>query len=408
MDRVLGLVLAGGRVDELQALTEKRPKAALPVFGCYRFIDFALSNLMHAGVRNVGVLSQYRPYSLMRHIGTGEHWDFVGRSRGIRLLPPYRGLHESDWYKGTADAVYQNLSFIDEFKPRDVLIVAADHVYRMDYRPLVKYHRERKADATVSFAMLRSMHSRFGYGVLGSEGKLTKYVEKPETPPSNLVSMTVYLFRTDVLKEALRTNARDATHEFGQDIIPLVMKANRVFGYRFKGYWSYARTVQAYVQTNRDLIRGRIDLKQWQIRTNLLERCVRADRLPAWMADDVRHSVISEGCRISGSVRNSVLSPGVVVEPGARIIDSIVFHDVVVGGGAVVRGAICDKDVRIGREAVISGESDHDQGKKPECATVIIGKGMEIPPGTQIGAGSVLYSSATDVPPDIAPGSVLR
>ena len=161
MKSVLAMILAGGRVDELLALTEKRPKAALPIFGTYRIIDFTLSNMMHSGIDNVGVLSQYRPYSLTRHIGTGEHWDFTGRKRGVRILPPYQGFHESDWYKGTADAVFQNVSYIEEYNPEHVLIAAGDHVYRMDYRELVKFHVENKADLTVCFTKAKEKSSWF-------------------------------------------------------------------------------------------------------------------------------------------------------------------------------------------------------------------------------------------------------
>ncbi|MBE0433814.1 glucose-1-phosphate adenylyltransferase, partial [candidate division WOR-3 bacterium] len=188
---ILAMVLAGGRVDELLCLTEHRPKSALPVFATYRIIDFVLSNLMHAGIRHVGVLSQYRPHALVRHVGTGEHWDFVGRGRGIRLLPPYRGLRASDWYKGTADAVYQNMSYIETFKPEHVLIASADHIYRMDYRPFIRFHVDNDADATVSFTRMKKRSSRFGYGVIDRQGRLLDYQEKPDRPPSAWISMTL-------------------------------------------------------------------------------------------------------------------------------------------------------------------------------------------------------------------------
>jgi glucose-1-phosphate adenylyltransferase len=166
MSSVLAMVLAGGRVDELLCLTEMRPKSALPVFATHRIIDFVLSNLMHAGISNVGVLSQYRPSALVRHIGTGEHWDFIGRSRDIRMLPPYRGSKASDWYKGTADAVFQNISYIDQFRPEHLLVASADHIYRMDYRPFIEFHISHDADATVCFTRMKKKSSRFGYGVL--------------------------------------------------------------------------------------------------------------------------------------------------------------------------------------------------------------------------------------------------
>ncbi len=331
MSNVLAMVLAGGRVDELLCLTEMRPKSALPVFATYRIIDFVLSNLMHAGITNAGVLSQYRPYALVRHIGTGEHWDFVGRSRDIRMLPPYRGSRASDWYKGTADAVYQNISFIENFRPEHLLVLSADHVYRMDYRPLIEFHIDNKADVTVCFTRRKKKSSRFGYGVIERDGRIADYQERPKTPPSDWVSMTIYLFRTGFIIDALRANAREESHEFGLDIITKLVSECRLYGYKFPGYWAYARTIDSYYNTNMDMIKGNVALQEWQIRTNLLERSVRADRTPGYVDGKVANSVISEGCVIKGRVRNSILSPGVIVSEGADIKDSIIFHDTKIG-----------------------------------------------------------------------------
>jgi glucose-1-phosphate adenylyltransferase len=412
MSSVLAMVLAGGRVDELLCLTEMRPKSALPVFGTYRIIDFVLSNLMHAGINNVGVLSQYRPYALVRHIGTGQHWDFVGRSRGIRMLPPYRGSKASDWYKGTADAVYQNISYIEHFRPEHLLVASADHIYRMDYRPLIEFHIEHGADATVCFTTTKKRSSRFGYGVVDRKGRLADYQEKPEAPPSDLVSMTLYLFRTDFIIDALKENAAEKSHEFGRDIIAKLVPRYRLYGYKFRGYWSYARTVDSYYQTNMDMIKGRVTLHDWQIRTNLLERCVRADRLPAHINGKVINSVVSEGCVIQGRVRNSLLSPGVTVASGAEVYDSIVFHDTNIGANAKVKKAICDKDTQIGDECTIGGFGEDTPSSEFQdllCSGItLLGRNTNVPPGTEVGANTVIYSGARIAESRIEPGSTVR
>ena len=412
MSNVLGMVLAGGRVDELLCLTEQRPKSALPIFATYRIIDFVLSNLMHSGIENVGVLSQYRPYALVRHIGTGESWDFIGRSRDIRLLPPYRGSKASDWYKGTADAVYQNIAYIEAFKPEHVLIASADHVYKMDYRPFIDFHIESSADVTISFTQRKSRSSRFGYGVIGRDGMLTDYQERPDTPPSDWVSMTLYLFKREFLLHVLGENASAKSHEFGLDIMPNMLSKCRVFGYKNSGYWAYARTVDAFYNTNMDIINGKVSLEDWQVRTNLMERCTHADRLPAYMDGEIKNSVVSEGCIIEGRVENSILSPGVHVAGGAEVLDSIIFHDTVIGRKTRVHKVICDKDSRIGNECRIGGfgeeTTSHEFGELMRSGITLLGKNTEVPDKTKIGANSVIYSTARIDSGDIAPGSTIR
>jgi len=406
------MVLAGGRVDELLCLTEKRPKAAIPIYGIYRIIDFVLSNMMHSGIDNVGVLSQYRPYSLMRHIGTGEHWDFIGRKRGIRILPPYRGLKESDWYKGTADAVYQNISYIEEFNPEHILIAAADHIYHMHYQSLIQFHIENNADATVCFTEVKSKTDRFGYGVIDKHSIINQYIEKPETPPSAWVSMTVYLFKTQFLIDILKDNATQPSHEFGRDIIPKLVGKSRLFGYKFTDYWAYARTLASYFDTNMDLLKGKIPLKDWQIRTNLVEGCEKSDRLPARIDGEASNSVISDGCVVLGKVENSILSPGVLVEKGVEIVDSIIFHDTKIKRNAQLKRVICDKNSWIGENATIGtfGEkvSSKEFGDLLNYGVTVLGKNSFIPNNAKIGSNTVVYSSAEIKNEVIEPGSVLR
>ena len=411
MSNILALVLAGGHVEELLCLTEKRAKSALPVFGIYRIIDFVLSNLMHAGIENVGILSQYRPHDLVRHIGNGEHWDFLGRQREIRILPPYRGLKGSDWYKGTADAVYQNIPFIEEFDVDHILILSADHVYRMDYKALIDMHLRNDADATICFTEQETKSTRFGYGRIENE-RLVAYVEKPPTPFSDLVSMTLYLFKKDFLINMLHMNARESSHEFGKDIIPHIVRDHNVFAFTFPGYWAYARTIRSYFRTNMALLQNHIPLSTWQIRTNLTERSKYKDRIPAYVNGDVANSVVSDECRIEGTVKNSILSPGVRVSKGSSIENSIIFHDTVINENVQLRNVICDKDVVI-EEDVAIGLFGQEIPSKDHASVLgdgisVIGRTMKIPHRTTIGAHTVIYPGARIETNRIEPGRTLR
>ncbi len=380
MPKILAMVLAGGRVDELGVLTHLRPKSTVPFGGLYRFIDFSLSNLMHAGIERVGILSQYRSSSLVEHIGTGAAWDMIGRNRGITLLPPFKGMHESDWYKGTADAVYQNLDFISAYKPDLVLIVSGDHVHNMNYRHMIDYHIESGADLTAGFVEVPlSGSSRFGLGQIedtaGPGGRLLAYEEKPEKPISNWASMTTYLFNVDVLKKLLVENASEESHEFGRDILPAVMRSHKAHGFKFFGYWAYSRTLEEYWQANMDILgeRPRIQLEAWGLRTNLDHEAIR-DRGPALIgAGDhglLNNVRIYNGVRVEGSVENSILFPGVHVGAGAVVRDSILFFDTQVGPDCVVERTITDIGVSMGRGCTIG---------RPEGKLTVIGTRTQVP-----------------------------
>jgi len=412
MRKTLAMVLAAGQVDELLTLTERRPKSAVPVFGVYRAIDFVLSNLMHSGIANVGVLSQFRPYALLRHVGTGEHWDYIGRSRTLNVLPPYRGQKESDWYKGAADAIYQNISFIESFKPDNVMVCSADHIYRMDYQPLLNFHEENKAEATACFTKVISKSKRFGYAVIENNHKIVQYIEKPDKPPTNMASMTVYVFKTSLLIDLLKTNAKENSHEFGRDILPKLVQKEMLYGYKFRDPWYYARTIKSYYKAHLALLNRKFDLNAWQIRTNLIERNEKADRVPTRINGETVNSVISEGCNIMGRVENSVLSPGVVVEKDAVVQDSIIFHDSLIQSGARLKRAIIDKDVVIGENAEIGltgcDVRSKEYGDLLEDGFTLIGKAVKIPSRTLIGANSVIFSQAKEIPAEVYAGSTLK
>ncbi len=348
------MILAGGRVGELSVLTLERPKSALPFAGHFRIIDFPLSNLCCAGINNVGILSQYRPAPLIDHIGVGESWDFIGLDRGAKILPPYHAADGSDWYRGNADAIYQNLRYLKAQETAIALILSGDHVYTMDYRHLIRTHLEKRADLTIAFKKVQAKDRRFGYGQLGRNGRLLAYDEKPAEPRSDLASLTIYVFRMEALAEVLTGMGEFDSIEFGRDVIPAMLTRYRVFGYIFEGYWAYTRTVDAYYEAHCDLLRGKIGLENWMIRTNNNDNSLVRQTPPIFRAwTEAEGSLISEGCIIEGKVVDSVLGPGTRIGRGAVVESSILFNDVIVHPGARVREAIIDKRVIIGRNASV-------------------------------------------------------
>ncbi len=408
----LALVLAGGRVDDLGVLTWHRPKSAVPFGGLYRVIDFALSNLMHSGIDRAAVLSQYRSRSLIEHLGRGEAWDMIGRHRGITLLPPYTAPDRACWYRGTADAVRQNLDFVHSLAPEVVLILSGDHVYRMDYRPMIARHRESGADMTIAFTPVEpGGGGRYGLAALdcGPDrdfGRVLDYREKPEDSPYSWASMTVYCFTPAALGRfvaAAEPSPGRETVEFGRDVIPAMLAAGAdVRGYCFRGYWGYTRTVEEYWRTSRDLLgpSPAIDLDEWGVCTNLAPRAV-CDRQPLLLGSSARvaDSLVHHGCRINGEVVRSILFPGVVVEEGAVVRDSIVFHDCRIGRGAGLWRVIADEDVAVGADARLG----RDGG-----AITLCGWRNRIAAGSVIGAGSVIHPGPGEVAGGYPDGSEIR
>jgi glucose-1-phosphate adenylyltransferase len=385
---VLTLILAGGEGERLSVLSQVRAKPGVPFGGKYRIIDFALSNTVNSGLTDVAVLTQYAPRSLIDHIGVGRPWDLDRSRGGVALLQPYIGRGRArDWYRGTADAVLQNLEFIADRDPELVLILAGDHVYKMDYRPFLEFHRSREADVTLAVRTvpIEDAH-RFGIIETAADGRVTAFVEKPARPLSNLVSMGVYVFSWASLRSELRADRID----FGHDILPaMVASGRRVFAYEFGGYWQDVGTVESYWQTSLDLL-GQdpgIELNDlgWLIYTRSEERP------PARLGPDaaVRGSMISHGCVIDGTVERSILSPGVRIGRGAVVRDSIVMFDTEVADGAVVDRAIVDKDCLIGRGAVVgAGDDLRPNRNEPErlyAGVTLVGKRARIPARVVIG-----------------------
>ncbi|MBC8208667.1 MAG: glucose-1-phosphate adenylyltransferase [Desulfobulbaceae bacterium] len=393
---IQAMILAGSRVDELNVLTHYRPKSAVPFGGFCRVIDFALSNLMHSGIESIAILSQYRSYSLINHIGTGAAWDMIGRYRGISILPPFKDRTHGDWYRGSADAVYKNLDFIHYHDPEEILVLSGDHIYQMDYRELIHYHREKDADLTMAFVEVPlGAVRRFGQAAMDDEdgergGRVYRYWEKPEEPRSSWASMTIMCFRPRVLYRALAENQGMDSFEFGRDIIPLLMaQGARIYGFKHRGYWGYTRTVDEYWQANMDLLGETpvIDLEQWGLRTNLEHRGIR-DCQPALIRDQgqILNSLVYNGCVIEGEVRNSILFPGVTVGPGAVVENSVLFFNNTVGPGCYLNKVVADVNTSYGSGVRVGGE--------PEEATApvtVVGWNNQIPNGTSVGPGATIF-----------------
>jgi len=385
---VLTLILAGGEGERLSILSQVRAKPGVPFGGKYRIIDFALSNAVNSGLTDVAVLTQYAPRSLIDHIGVGRPWDLDRSRGGVSLLQPYIGRGRArDWYRGTADAVLQNLEFITDREVDDVLVLAGDHIYKMDYRPFLELHRARQADVTVAVRTvpIEEAH-RFGILDVAADGRVTDFIEKPPNPPSNLVSMGVYVFSRRALVEELRPERID----FGRDVLPAMVNTGcRVFAYEYGGYWEDVGTIESYWRANLDLLSDHpgINLydRPWLIYTKSEERA------PALIGPDARveRSMISHGCVIHGSVSHSVLSPGVVIEAGAVVRDSIVMFDTIVRQGATLDRAIVDKDCEIGRGTVVgAGDDLRPNRTEPErlyAGLTLVGKHATVPPGRVIG-----------------------
>ena len=385
---VLTLILAGGEGERLSILSQVRAKPGVPFGGKYRIIDFTLSNVVNSGLTDVGILTQYAPRSLIDHIGVGRPWDLDRSHGGVTLLQPFLGRGRNrDWYRGTADAVLQNLDFIADRDPELVLVLAGDHVYKMDYRPFVALHRAREADLTVAVRTVPMAEAnRFGILELGDAGRVTRFVEKPARPTSNLVSMGVYAFSWPLLREVLSAERLD----FGRDVLPAMVTSGRVVhGYEYRGYWQDIGTVDAYWQASMDLLADDppIDLYEtgWLIYTKSEERA------PARIGSQasVSRSMISHGCVVEGTVDHSILSPGVRVGPGAVVRDSIVMFDSEIGEGAVIDRAILDKECVVGAHARVGeGGVLRPNRSEPErlfSGLTLVGKKARVPARTRIG-----------------------
>jgi glucose-1-phosphate adenylyltransferase len=390
----IAMLLAGGQGSRLYVLTEKNAKPAVPFGGKYRIIDFPMSNCVNSGIDTVGVLTQYQPLVLNEYIGNGQPWDLDRVHGGVMVLPPYQGKKSSDWYRGTANAIYQNMAFIRRYSPDYVLILSGDHIYKMDYSEMLDLHKKSNADCTIAVleVPMEEAH-RFGILSTDSEGRITEFEEKPKEPKSNKASMGIYIFSREVLEEYLTRDELDpnSSNDFGKNVIPAMLSdGKRMFSYTFDGYWKDVGTIQSLWEANMDLLgeKPKFDIhdKNWRIfyRNNA--------EPPQFIRDGaiIDNSLITEGCDVAGTVINSVISSGVKIEAGAVVRDSVIMSGVTVKSGAVIDYSIIDADTVIERDAVI-GEKLGDGAK-----ITVIASGIEIPQGKTVAAGSMIDRSNAD------------
>ncbi len=411
MNRVVAMILAGGASERLSILSAERAKPAVPFGGKYRIIDFTLSNCANSRIYNVAVLTQFNPRSLAQHIGVGRPWDLDRTSGGVVLLQPFLSRSTRDWYKGTADAVYQNLYYIEDQKVDEVLILSGDHIYTMRYDHMMHTHRNRRADVTVAVTEVPlSEVSRFGIITLDHNERVVSFQEKPKTSKSNLVSMGIYVFDKNVLIDCLEEHGQTkGGYDFGHDILPEIIGKHKVYGYRFRGYWRDVGTVESYWQANMDLI---VDLPDLNLYDEAVEiRTVQRDKPPAKLGPNaqISRSLVSNGAIINGRVEKSVIFPGVFVEDDAVVRDSIIFDDTTVGRGAIVDRSIVDKQVWISPGCYIGYGDDLAPNKEePEnlnAGITIVGKGTRIPGDVKIGRNCKIgcWVEGADFPSKVIP-----
>jgi glucose-1-phosphate adenylyltransferase len=396
MLRTLALILAGGESKALSALTAERSEAAVPFAGKYRIVDFPLSNCVNSGITNVGVLTQYRPRSLHEHIGVGKPWDLDRRIGGVRVLHPYLTSEGGEWQRGNADAVRGHLDYIAEQAVEAVLVLAGDHIYKMDYRPMLQIHQDRDADVTVAVHSVNP-HEVHRYGIVGvdADGTVSRFEEKPRRSRSSLASMGIYIFRKSFLIELL---AGGQQNDFGREIMPTIIGQTSVAAYHFQGYWADVGTVQAYYEANMALLveTPALDLydPEWVIHTKSEER-------PAALIGPearVEGNLLCDGCQIHGQAIRSVIGPGVIVAPGAIVRDSILMTGTVVEQGAIVDHCILDKDTVIGA-GVRMGDGDDNTPNQaaPErlnTGLTVAGRRARIPAGAIVGRNVVIGARA--------------
>ncbi len=398
MPNAVAMILAGGSSRSLSVLTEVRAEPAIPFGGKFRVIDFVLSNCVNSDIYNVAVLTQYRPRSLNDHVGTGKPWDLDLGSGGVHLLQPYQGGPYGDWQKGTADAVRRNLDFLKTQDEELVLVLAGDHIYLMDYRPLLRQHLNEKADVTVAVRRV-SRHETHRFGIVTLEGdRIVRFEEKPRRTSETMASMGIYVFTKSLLIELLEKND---FIDFGRDVLPSLTKHKlHVAAHHYTGYWADVGTAQAYWEANMSLLgeNPALDLydAEWVVHTRS------EDRAPVKLGPraQVDGTLLSNGCRVEGVVERSVLSPGVYVAEGAVVRDSIIFNDAVIEAGAVVDRAILDKRVLVGSQALVgTGEENTANQEMPEMLNTgltLIGKDSRIPANAVLGRNVVVHANTDE------------
>ena len=406
---MIAMLLAGGQGSRLGVLTQKVAKPAVSFGGKYRIIDFPLSNCINSGVDTVGVLTQYQPLRLNSHIGIGIPWDLDRNVGGVTILPPYERSKGSDWYTGTANAIYQNLEYMESYNPDYVLILSGDHIYKMDYEVMLEYHKANNADVTIACMPVPIEEaSRFGIVITDDNNRITEFEEKPANPRSNLASMGIYIFSWPALKEALIAMSEEPGCDFGKHLIPYCHgKGERIFAYEYNGYWKDVGTLGSYWEANMELIdiipEFNLYEEYWKIYT-------KSDIIPPqYVAADavIERSIIGEGTEVHGTITNSVIGAGVTIEPGAEVHDSIIMRDCHIKAGAKINKAIVAEDTTVGEGAELGvGEyapSKYDQ-KVYQFDLVTIGEHSVIPDHVKIGKNTAI--SGVTTPEDYTDGAL--
>lgn len=361
-NKVVAMLLAGGQGSRLKTLTKNIAKPAVPFGGKYRIIDFALSNAANSGISDIGILTQYKPYLLNTHIGIGSSWDYDRNTGGLRVLPPFTSEDGGRWYTGTANAVYENIDYLDEVDPDYVLILSGDHIYKMDYNELLNFHLEKKADVSIAVIEVPwDEASRFGIVNIDEDNRIVEFDEKPEVPKNNMASMGIYMFTWGKLREYLILDAQDerSKHDFGMNVLPRMLADNNaMYAWNFKGYWKDVGTVRSYWEANMDLLDDENPLniydRNWRIFTrnrNLPPHYVARESL-------IINSLVNEGCYIRGEIKNSILFSDITVEEGAKVNKSVIHPGVTIKAGAQVNNAVITEGVVIGPGEKIGSEDD--------------------------------------------------
>ncbi len=398
---MIAMLLAGGQGSRLGVLTERVAKPAVAFGGKYRIIDFPLSNCINSNIDTVGVLTQYQPLRLNTHIGIGIPWDLDRNEGGVTVLPPYEKSTSSEWYTGTANAIFQNMSYMEQYNPDYVLILSGDHIYKMDYEVMLDYHKANKADITIATMPVPIEEaSRFGIMVTDETGRITEFEEKPEKPSSNLASMGIYIFTWEVLREALYALKDQQSCDFGKHVLPYCKeKGQRLFAYEYNGYWKDVGTLGSYWEANMELIDI---IPEFNLYEEFWKIYTKGDIIPRqYISSDavVEKSLIGEGAEIYGEVHNSVIGPNVKVEQGAVVRDSIIMRNSVVGEGTVMDKSIIAEDVIVGKNVVLGcGDENTPNVLKPAVyafGLVTIGEGSVIPDGVKIGKNTALRGVTT-------------
>ena len=400
----IAMLLAGGQGSRLYALTRDIAKPAVPFGGKYRIIDFPLSNCVNSGIDTVGVLTQYQPLQLNEYLGNGQPWDLDRIHGGVYVLPPYQKIANSDWYTGTANAIYQNINFINRYAPEYVVILSGDHIYKMDYSKMLEFHKEKQADCTIAVMEVPwEEASRFGILACDEDNNIYEFAEKPKEPKSNLASMGIYIFTWSKLKKYLEEDEAnpESENDFGKNVIPAMLQnGERMYAYAFQGYWKDVGTIDSLWEANMDLLDPNVPLDLYDDAWKIYAR--NPVMPPQYVAEGAvtQNSMISEGCIVEGDVDFSILFAGVTVEKGAVVHDSIIMPGSVIKAGAVVEYSIVAENVVVGENAQV-GDRPENIEDKANWGVTVIAKGIHIGKNAKVPAKAMIEKDVPEVSGDV-------